>query len=172
MSTWIRNLFGCVVLAAAVFLGASTASAGIFMLVEGAEGGSVDARYPAPYGEVELVQVNVNGVSPDCALTSLKRIDSASPTLIGMALSGAVIPEVHVVWTNDRNEKFFEIFATEAKILQVNQGAYIGQPGEGPPLEDVTLVATKLRIVATKFSLKSGKPESEVVEEVKCGEPR
>jgi hypothetical protein len=88
-----------------------------------------------------------------------------------MALSGSEIPEVHVVWTNDRNEKYYEIVATIAKILQVNQGAFIGQPSEGPPLEEVTIVATKLRIVATKFNLKSGKPESEVVEEVKCGAP-
>jgi hypothetical protein len=141
------------------------------MRVDGADGGSMNSKYPSPYGEVELVQVNVNGLSPDCALSALKVVDSASPTLIGMALSGSEIPEVHVVWTNDRNEKYYEIVATIAKILQVNQGAFIGQPSEGPPLEEVTIVATKLRIVATKFNLKSGKPESEVVEEVKCGAP-
>ncbi len=171
MLTWTRNFVAGVALGATALLGAPTAWAGVFMHVEGAEGGSVNVDFPSPYGEVELVQVNVNGVSPDCGLTPVKRVDSASPTLIGMAISGSVIPEIHVVWTNSRNEKFYEIFAIGAKILQVNQGALIGQLDEGPPLEDVTIVATKLRIVATKFGLKSGKPEDEVVEEVTCGAP-
>jgi hypothetical protein len=46
-----------------------------------------------------------------------------------------------------------------------------GPPGDGPPLEQIAIVARKLRIVATSFSAKSGRPESEVVEELKCGAP-
>jgi hypothetical protein len=171
MSTRVRNLFAGVALAATVLLGAPTARADIFMLVEGAVGGSANVDFPSPYGEVELVQVNVNGVSPDCALTPVKRVDSASPTLIGMAISSSMIPEIHVVWTNSHNEKFFEIFATHAKILQVSQGVTLGPPDGGPPLEQITIVAKKLRIVATSFNAKSGRPEGEVVEEITCGAP-
>ena len=170
MSRWVRNLFGGVALAAAVSLGAPAAWADIFMLVEGAEGASTNVDFPSPYGEVELVQVSINGPSPNCGLTPVKRVDSASPTLVGMAISGAVIPEVRVVWTNARNEKYYEIVATDATILQINQGVSIGSRDDGPPLEEIVIIAKKLMIVATKFSAGSGRPEGEVIEEVKCGE--